>query len=241
MKNKKGFISTGLIYSFFLIFLTLFLTTITNYLYKKQDLSLIEESIKISLNTNMYIDDFHPGDLITFVEDCNKAGEFAKENSYLVVDTITNDNGGICGSNGGVVYDACLILYSYFLSDDDTDAITLDDIKNDIGTSIVFDQYRYNILYKYDGWLTFDSYKLYDSGYLVKTFSNSGDYKCDFAAADKNSIYCSMNPIGIIGGIYSGSMAEAKYRKRVVMPLSENRTENCNFKGDPMGAIYVKD
>ena len=44
--NKKGFIATSLIYSFFLIFITLFLTIIADYLQNKVLLNTIEKGKK---------------------------------------------------------------------------------------------------------------------------------------------------------------------------------------------------
>ena len=48
--NNKGFIATSLIYSFFLVFITLFLTIIADYLQDKVLLNTIESSIKGELN-----------------------------------------------------------------------------------------------------------------------------------------------------------------------------------------------
>ncbi len=66
MKKKNGFIATSLIYSFFLVFITLFLTIIADYLQNKVLLNTIESDIKEDINKKKGIKDFLVGDLITF-------------------------------------------------------------------------------------------------------------------------------------------------------------------------------
>ena len=55
--NNKGFIATSLIYSFFLIFVTLFLTIVADYLQDKVLLNTIEKGIKTELNNELAITD----------------------------------------------------------------------------------------------------------------------------------------------------------------------------------------
>lgn len=69
--NNKGFIATSLIYSFFLIFVTLFLTIIADYLQNKVLLNTIEKGIKEDINNSMGIQDFEVGDKLFFVENIN--------------------------------------------------------------------------------------------------------------------------------------------------------------------------
>lgn len=64
--NNKGFIATSLIYSFFLIFVTLFLGIIADYLQDKVLLNTIEKGIKEDLNSTMGIQDFEVGDVLMF-------------------------------------------------------------------------------------------------------------------------------------------------------------------------------
>lgn len=64
--NNKGFIATSLIYSFFLIFITIFLTIIADYLQNKVLLNTIEKSIKEDINNTMGIQDFEVGDILYF-------------------------------------------------------------------------------------------------------------------------------------------------------------------------------
>ena len=66
MKKKNGFIATSLIYSFFLVFITLFLTIIADYLQNKVLLNTIESDIKEDINKTKYITDFIDGsDIVT--------------------------------------------------------------------------------------------------------------------------------------------------------------------------------
>ncbi len=67
--NNKGFIATSLIYSFFLIFITLFLTIIADYLQNKVLLNTVEKSIKEDINNTMGIQDFEVGDKLYFNSD----------------------------------------------------------------------------------------------------------------------------------------------------------------------------
>lgn len=64
--NNKGFIATSLIYSFFLIFITLFLTIIADYLQNKVLLNTIEKGIKEDINSTIGIQDFEVGDKLYF-------------------------------------------------------------------------------------------------------------------------------------------------------------------------------
>ena len=69
--NKKGFIATSLIYSFFLIFITLFLTIIADYLQNKVLLNTIENGIKNDINYSLGIQDFKIGDKLFFTASIN--------------------------------------------------------------------------------------------------------------------------------------------------------------------------
>ncbi len=68
MKNKNGFIATSILYSFFLIFVTLFLAIIADYLQDKVLLNSIEESIKNDINTTIGVNNggsrFMPGQVL---------------------------------------------------------------------------------------------------------------------------------------------------------------------------------
>lgn len=66
MKKKNGFIATSLIYSFFLVFITLFLTIIADYLQNKVLLNTIESDIKEEINRTKSIGDFKIDDILFF-------------------------------------------------------------------------------------------------------------------------------------------------------------------------------
>ena len=64
--NKKGFIATSLIYSFFLIFITLFLTIIADYLQNKVLLNTIEKGIKEDINNGLECSNIFRNDQLVF-------------------------------------------------------------------------------------------------------------------------------------------------------------------------------
>ncbi len=66
--NNKGFIATSLIYSFFLIFVTLFLTIVADYLQDKVLLNTIENGIKTDLNNELAINDIPLGSVVYLYE-----------------------------------------------------------------------------------------------------------------------------------------------------------------------------
>ena len=65
--NNKGFIATSVLYSFFIIFLTLFLGIIADYLQDKVLLNSIEKNIKDEINS--FYTDFKNSDIIIVYED----------------------------------------------------------------------------------------------------------------------------------------------------------------------------
>ena len=92
--NNKGFIATSLIYSFFLIFVTLFLGIIADYLQDKVLLNTIEKGIKEDLNSTMGIQDFEVGDKLYFNVDVSGIGKglyYICSISYRVDTTDTNE------------------------------------------------------------------------------------------------------------------------------------------------------
>ena len=68
MKKKNGFISTSVIYSFFLIFITLFLALILNYMHSRMLLNKINESARNDINKikNARIANLNVGDFVLF-------------------------------------------------------------------------------------------------------------------------------------------------------------------------------
>lgn len=220
MKNKNGFIATGLIYSFFLIFLTLFLTTITSHIKNKVYLGFVEEEIKSELNSFMYVRDFNPGDLISFVTSCDDAGDFKVDNSYVVASVVTGDESSLDS----------LVLYSYGLSTSNSNALSYENIKSDISTGYLNATYINKILYNFDIFIDasgnkITSYKLADGKY-AKLSEES-----DTCATDVDSIFCNR-----IGKIVSN--ANDYYRERIIETFGGNKINKCSIE-DAMGVIYV--
>ncbi len=82
MKKKNGFIATSLIYSFFLVFITLFLGIIASYLQDKVLLNSIEKSTKKDLNTSISIKDLEVGDVFTLSD--SSLNDFFNIKSWIV-------------------------------------------------------------------------------------------------------------------------------------------------------------
>lgn len=86
--NKKGFIATSLIYSFFLIFITLFLTIIADYLQDKVLLNTIERGIKNDINNSLGIQDFQIGDKLYFINSVSLNGVSISNDSLCNITNI---------------------------------------------------------------------------------------------------------------------------------------------------------
>lgn len=140
--NKNGFIATSLIYSFFLIFITLFLTIIADYLQDKVLLSTIEKGIKDEINSTMGITDFEVGDMISFVSDC-------------APDSISNPGNQWVVANVNYI-NKKVIFYSYDFNGNigpdgfkSTTPLTKNDIDNDIEFGYRNSTYFNKILYTF--------------------------------------------------------------------------------------------
>ena len=116
--NNKGFIATSLIYSFFLIFVTLFLTIIADYLQNKVLLNTIEKGIKEDINNSMGIQDFEVGDKLFFVENINEFQD---------------------------LYYICSITYKISLNDDDILNLSKDENCNSDISSLTITEKRLKI------------------------------------------------------------------------------------------------
>lgn len=125
--KKNGFIATSLIYSFFLIFITLFLTIIVDYIQNKINLEYQESSVKAKLNNVVTAKDFAPGDYVMFDSGCNGATENIGE-EYIVASVYYNKTTE-CQSTISV---DCVILYSYDLFASSSNAVTAQDINTHI-------------------------------------------------------------------------------------------------------------
>lgn len=110
--NNKGFIATSLIYSFFLIFITLFLTIIADYLQNKVLLNTIEKGIKEDINNSMGIQDFEVGSFIGITVSCDNVNG---AELYVISKVDYNNNKIILYS-----LDKTGDIANYILSDIDT-------------------------------------------------------------------------------------------------------------------------
>lgn len=150
--NNKGFIATSLIYSFFLIFITLFLTIIADYLQNKVLLNTIEKGIKEDINNSMGIQDFEVGSFIGITVSCDNVNG---AELYVISKVDYNNNK--------------IILYSL-----DTTTNESNDILNDIDTGYMNATYYNKILYSFKDNTGNKSYKINDN-LCIKSGVPSGD------------------------------------------------------------------
>ena len=136
--NNKGFIATSLIYSFFLIFITLFLTIIADYLQNKVLLNTIEDGIKDNINNTKSIEDFDVGDVITFNisidedEDGNK--EITAGSRWIIANIIFDyDKTDANDSSEIVLYS--LVPENYTIEDFPNECLSEDKLKEDLKSS----------------------------------------------------------------------------------------------------------
>lgn len=155
--NNKGFIATSLIYSFFLIFITLFLTIIADYLQNKVLLNTIEKGIKDDINSTIGIQDFEVGSFIGTTGSCDNVND---AELYVISKVDYNNNE--------------IILYSLDKTDSNANAKT-NDILKDIDTGYMNATYYNKILYSFKEKGTGNkSYKTNDN-FCIKSGVSSGD------------------------------------------------------------------
>lgn len=225
MMKKNGFIATSLIYSFFLIFITLFLTIIADYLQNKVLLNTIEKGIKDEINSSMGIRDFEVGDMIGFLSNCDEINDPTGLNSaplFVIANVVINNTTKCNGDNN------CLILYGVKLSDTGyTQNVDYDAIQNDIDFGYRNNTYYNKIIYNFD---TEEGTKLnYNLGISYTVYKN--DTNCSSAGivdfkTDNNCIK-------------EGS-SSSYYRERLILKESEStngRFQNC---GSSSGTSYIK-
>ena len=234
--KKNGFIATSLIYSFFLIFITLFLAIITESLQQKLWLNEIEKGIKDEINSSMGIKDFEVGDMINI----SKSGENPEIYSYWVIANIDY------GSKN-------LILYSFDFngtvpscSSPITVSVPTDlvynNLINDINSGYMNYTYFNKIIYTFDN-STYKNYKLPDSNYAnyVTSIDNlkgaaitckkadqticlKGEEGCVCKITSDNNDSTYGNDVNYMGSSddIDGEVNE-KQRKRVVLELGDNK------------------
>ena len=151
--KKNGFIATSLIYSFFLIFITLFLGIIADYLQNRVLLNKTESSIKLNLNKKISIKDVNVGDLVGFSgTSCTNTPK-----EYVVVNVINNDSAKCTTKDGSTsLGDNCLILYSikvgsYSNTNTGKSILEYADLELDIDSAHRNGTYYDKLLYTLDG------------------------------------------------------------------------------------------
>ena len=134
MNNKKGFIATSLIYSFFLIFITLFLAIIADYLQNKVLLNTIENGIKEEINKGMGCSNFSITDQLVFQgntfsnyinPNINKDGSVLYEITEITCD---GDNGRIKiknTANSTITYDIYMNNFKFSKEPSDSEYYTI--------------------------------------------------------------------------------------------------------------------
>ena len=152
--NNKGFIATSLIYSFFLIFITLFLTIIADYLQNKVLLNTIEKGIKDDIKSTMGIQDFEVGSFIGLSTD---TCDITTAKLYVISKVDYNNNK--------------IILYSLDKTDSNANA---NYILRDIDTGYKNATYYNKILYSFKDNTGNKSYKI-DDNLCIKSGVPSGD------------------------------------------------------------------
>lgn len=240
--NNKGFIATSLIYSFFLIFITLFLTIIADYLQNKVLLNTIEKGIKDDINSTMGIQDFEVGSFIGLSTEKDNCVNF----DLYVISRINYGEGD----------DNFLILYSLSNKEPDdstADKITLKDLDTGYMNATYYNKILYSfknekgefIPYKIDyeeangttGQLCINSRETNGDGTLKDVDVKDDDFLNQFVTTE-GYVYKNNNSSNVCDG--------AGYRKRIKLETTNdkyfinNRASKCGNIADAAGFIYLK-
>ena len=136
--NNKGFT-----YSFFLIFITLFLTIIADYLQDKVLLNTIENGIKDNINNTKSIEDFEIGDLVTI----SREGGITFNEITLSDESMWIVAGILFDNETTAEDDSMLILYNLTAdSTSSSDVVSAKSIKDDLELSGDYNDTRVNEL-----------------------------------------------------------------------------------------------
>lgn len=225
--KKNGFIATSLIYSFFLIFITLFLSVIADYLQDKVLLNEIEKGIKSDINDTMGIRDFEVGDMIGITDDCaNLSTDLDSIPLYTVVNVLINNSTVCRGDNN------CLILYGVELRsdyDDTVDKVDYEEILNDIDYGHQNNTYYNKIIYNFDS----SSSKTYNISEGYNVYKNESTIcSSDFIENYSSNYNC----------IKQDNEINNLRRKRILLKESEgtnNRFNKC-VSNEETGMIYIE-
>lgn len=211
--NNKGFIATSLIYSFFLIFITLFLTIIADYLQNKVLLNTIEKGIKDDINSTIGIQDFEVGSFIGTTDSCDNVNDA----ELYVISKVDYSNNKI-------------ILYSLdkTASEATSEANT---ILDDIDTGYMNATYYNKILYSFKDKDTGNkSYKINSNSCVVSEISNNATPE----EATVNSTYTTTEGYVIEGSICN----DLKYRVKKDLSISD-RKQVCKVENDATDTTYI--
>lgn len=236
MKNKKGFIATSLIYSFFLVFVTLFLGIIASYLQDKIYLSTIEKSAKDGLNKSIGIKDIEVGSVLKFDKSFTNCSTGSVKD-WVVVDVNNKDNK--------------VILYSYDILNSTTNSIPssgctklkAENLSNDINLSnqnpTTYNNTIYNFntdggIYAYSLNTNLYAFKVYgcDTVNLSNGYSkyNTDQIENSHSEPDKNNFGKAQNCIGTT----NNTLYKDNYRLRYEWSISDN------YKVNSSGVIELK-
>ena len=229
--NNKGFIATSLIYSFFLIFITLFLTIIADYLQNKVLLNTIEKGIKDELNTNFTVLDFEVGDMVSFVNDC--ANVAYASNQWVVVKIDYTNNPETSEYQK-------VILYSYDFDSEPFDSSQVDKLnysylENDIELGYRNATYLNKILYTFN--LNIDAYgdprnKDYSLSYTDagNTVDKMASIACDTTTTNEYVVESNC--------IKNGTPTESRYRYRYEYIIGNGNIPKCKIENSSI--IYLE-
>lgn len=241
--KKNGFIATSLIYSFFLIFITLFLTVIVDYIQNKVNLEYQESSVKAKLNSVLTAKDFEPGDYVLFDPDCNGVAEAVGE-EYIVAAVYYKN--ALCGN---ATYD-CVILYSYDLIDSSSNAVTAEDINTHIDISNKNATTVNEIVYTFNtcgniGTISNSCRSTdgpeKDSYYIPASGSYDASYPTLSFDATRIEDLTNKNFTTKKGYLHSSGNGLYRTKKILVFNPSDNDTKNReSCKGSSKGTYYLK-
>lgn len=222
--KKNGFIATSLIYSFFLIFITLFLTIIVDYIDTKGKLDYQESTVKKNLNRVLGVKDFEPGDYVVFLKDssskCSTSTPAPGFNLEYVVANMYIKNSSACGTDIYGNPNDCVVLYGLDLNSSSTSSdVILTDIQRDITSNM--NQLTINkILYTFNG--TDTSYRLASNAFPTL------DSGCTGSVSYLTNKGCVKN---------SGT---SKYRRKKILTFNTSTPKLKSCDGSSKGTYFLE-
>lgn len=215
--NKNGFIATSLIYSFFLIFISLFIAVIADYLQNKVLLEATEKGIKDELNAFVDINTFKVGDIISFEGTASNACDELGENSLNMWIVAAID-----------LSSEKIVLYSYELSNSPDNPLSLSNVTNDIElVGNLNNSVMNKVLYTYAS-STSESFRLFSGEWVTvdETQCSSIESGYENYKTDK-------------GCLRGTTPSTTYYRDRKEKTISGNINECANNVDDISGTIYL--